>query len=59
MPGTARSVHNRKKLNQPICATIQPVVALTSVRGTAERLVNSANCVAVKRGSVVRAMYAT
>ena len=59
MPGSASAVHSRKKLNQPICATIQPVVALTSVRGTADRLVNSANWVAVKRGSVARAMNAT
>jgi hypothetical protein len=47
MPGNASNVHNRKKLNQPVCATIQPVVALMIVRGTAERLVKSANCVAV------------
>jgi len=35
MPGTASSVHNRKKSNHPRRATIHPVVALTSVRGTA------------------------
>jgi hypothetical protein len=50
IPGTASSVHNKKKLNHPICATMTPVVALMSVRGTADRLVNSANCVAVNRG---------
>ena len=55
----ASAVQSRKKSNQPICATIHPVVELTTVRGTADRLVNSANCVAVKRGFVVRAMKAT
>ena len=47
MPGNASTVQSRKKVNQPVSATIQPVEALTTVRGTAARLVNSANCVAV------------
>src|SRR5262245_12196121 len=58
IPGSASAVHNRKKLNHPICATMKPVVALISVLGTAERLVKSANWVAVNRGSVARAMNA-
>lgn len=59
IPGSASAVHSRKKLNQPVWSTIQPVVAFTTVRGTADRLVNSANCVAVNRGLVARAMNAT
>ena len=47
MPGTASTTQSRKKPNQPICSTSQPAEALMKVRGTAARLVNSANCVAV------------
>ena len=47
MPGTASAAHSQKNLVQPSISTSQPVEALTKVRGTAARLVNSANCVAV------------
>jgi hypothetical protein len=40
-------VQSRKNVYQPVCSTTHPVEALTTVRGTAARLVNSANCVAV------------
>ncbi|MGB8544833.1 MAG: hypothetical protein WCD32_05855 [Azonexus sp.] len=47
MPGTASPAHSQKKLVQPSISTSQPAEALTKVRGTAARLVNSAICVAV------------
>src|SRR5574343_1561626 len=59
MPGIARNAHNQKKPYQPNCSTSQPAEAFTSVRGTAARLVNSANCVAVYARLVERAIKAT
>ena len=47
MPGTASTKQRRKNTTQPSCCTSQPAEALMKVRGTAARLVNSANCVAV------------
>ena len=47
IPGNARSTQSQKKPNQPSRSTSQPVMALTKVRGTAARLVNRANWVAV------------
>jgi formylmethanofuran:tetrahydromethanopterin formyltransferase len=47
MPGMAKAKQIKKKINQPVCATINPVNALKKVRGTAAKLVNKANCVAV------------
>jgi hypothetical protein len=47
MPGKAKAKQIKKKINQPVCATIKPVNALKKVRGTAAKLVNKANCVAV------------
>ena len=45
--GKASAKQIRKNSNQPVCATIKPVSALKKVRGTAAKLVKSANCVAV------------
>ena len=47
IPGNASSVHNKKKVNHPSCSTRNPVEALMKARGTAARLVNRANWVAV------------
>ena len=47
IPGKANTVHNIKKVNHPNCSTRNPVEALMNARGTAARLVNRANCVAV------------
>ena len=47
MPGTASTTQSRKKLSQPRFSTSQPAEALITVRGTAARLVNRANWVAV------------
>ena len=47
MPGTASTKQSQKKSTQPSCSTSQPAEALMKVRGTAARLVNSANWVAV------------
>jgi hypothetical protein len=47
MPGIANAKQIRKKTNHPVCATMKPVSALKKVRGTAARLVKSANWVAV------------
>ena len=47
MPGSASTAQTRKNVNHPVCSTTHPVDALTTVRGTAARLVNSANWVAV------------
>ena len=59
MPGIDSAAQIMKYSNQPVCATTKPLDADASVRGTDARLVKSANCVAVYRGSVVLAMYAT
>lgn len=50
MPGAARMVHSTKNPGHPSCATIHPAAELMNVRGTAARLVNSANWVAVYAG---------
>jgi hypothetical protein len=47
MPGIESAVQIMKYSNQPVCATMKPLDADASVRGTEARLVKSANCVAV------------
>ena len=47
IPGKARTKQIRKKFNQPVSATMYPTEEFTKVRGTAIKLVNSANWVAV------------
>ena len=47
MAGNASTKHTIKNTNQPVSATIKPVVELMNVRGTAARLENSAYWVAV------------
>ena len=39
MPGRASTAQTRKNVNHPVCSTTHPVDALTTVRGTAARLV--------------------